>query len=243
MRSRRIDIAAMVSRGMNPASATDQQIFQSAQNYLRQNPTVPVTYQPTDPDAKQMFNVAINASVNGSAVANASFMQINQDMADIHTLTERIGTTDDLKSASGSEHDGQCETRGPERRALARRGGTACRAISRSYRRRWRLQDAGAISGELGGFMNPTMPLTESILNQVDSVVNAFVHNTYNLFNQNFGHEMQLAFILYVALYGWGLMWGTIELDLRRAARHLLGLAIVYALITDGPTSLPSILF
>ena len=77
---------------------------------------------------------------------------------------------------------------------------------------------------------------TTNLLNSVDAAIQGFTQNAYQSIVQAHENEIYLLLVIYISLFGYMVMNGSIELSVSRATRHVLFMAVVVALATHWDT-------
>lgn len=76
------------------------------------------------------------------------------------------------------------------------------------------------------------MPFITDMITMVDSTTATYTQAAYQSVVGAHSVEIHLVLVAYVALFGWGVMTGRIEMPIKQAAQHLLLMLIVFGLAT-----------
>jgi len=79
---------------------------------------------------------------------------------------------------------------------------------------------------------SPYAGYTTTILNSIDASVHGFTQTVFQNIVGAYQREIYLVLVLYIALFGGGVLMGTIELSFRRTVRHIFFMAMVVAIAT-----------
>lgn len=104
--------------------------------------------------------------------------------------------------------------------------------------------------------MSTSTNIITGLLDQVDQITKTFTFNGYSALVNHFSNEIHLAIAIYIALLGWSVMNGWIEMSVSHLTKHILKMAIalslathwdffslfVYNVLTNAPNELSSIL-
>lgn len=94
------DISDMVNHGVNPGDAAAVRAYQSARNrYQTQFPMLAEGMRTSNPRMNAAYNQTYSDAITGMGMGEAGFNQINETLADVQTLKDRIELTDNVKSA------------------------------------------------------------------------------------------------------------------------------------------------
>lgn len=104
--------------------------------------------------------------------------------------------------------------------------------------------------------MSTSTGIITSLLDQVDQITKTFTFNGYSALVNHFKNEIHLAIVVYIALLGWSVLNGWIEISVSHLVKHVLKIAIafslathwdffslfVYNILTNAPNELSSVL-
>lgn len=104
--------------------------------------------------------------------------------------------------------------------------------------------------------MSTSTNIITGLLDQVDQITNTFTFNGYSALVNHFSTEIHLAISIYIAMLGWSVMNGWIDMSVSHLTKHVLKIAIsfslathwdffalfVYNVLTNAPNELSSIL-
>jgi type IV secretion system protein VirB6 len=104
--------------------------------------------------------------------------------------------------------------------------------------------------------MSITTGIVTGLLDQVDQITKTFTFNGYSALVSHFNNEIHLAILIYIAMLGWSVMNGWVEMSVNHLTKYVVKIAIafslathwgffslfVYNVLTNAPNELSSVL-